>query len=822
MSYMKKNIFLSFLLCSILGYSQQTWEPIAAPHKGRITEIVYDNIDENCIYVSTADYPSLGGGLFKSIDGGNSWDMILECYDEGDLLLQTAPSNNQVLYTRNWKSADGGDSWSSTNISEVLPSNLKHYNPRFAVHPTNSNVIFACSSQDIMKSEDGGITWSNIYTTSDSDDWANRIVFDDISPNIIYALGVNKLYKSTDGGETWSEHELSLPGIWTCDLEIFQGVLYTGVILSSELWPYYSSDLLISSEDGGITWQELGLSSSEDDFRMINSFKVNEEGIFVATDKGIYKSVDNGSNWIIVSDDLDKYISIDIKNENIAIGSASHGISVFNQDLGVFINTGVIPVENASVGLYETQNGDVLYQGYNTVFKYNISGQYWSTICPSAYSTRYKIFYSKSEDIVYCLVDDFLYKSYNNGNSWDYICEFSNPITSNDFGSLNNGETLLFRSNNNILISENSGSTWSLEDIPGSSLAKISLSENGTIYIVDNTGSYYSQDNANTWVQLNGLPSGYINMSAFTVSKNNSDILYCMVLNSDYTFSIYKKSADTYQWSLKYKNEYTYDNILGNVCSNNNGNVLYSKGVPISESSYWLHRSFDDGVTWERCSNSFNFFYGFYETIGNNIWYIDSISNFWVANPELMNINIQMEFSGNMNFGDIEVGDSLTNILTISNIGDDYLQISDISTPDCFFTSSNSITLTPNATYDINVKFKPLSAQAYSGAIAFESNQTTGENSILVYGEGITTGNLDNSYYNNRVLIFPNPTKGFLTIESENVNYFTIYNLEGQEILRQKECSSSENVDLSKLNKGLYIIKFETDKGIKDAKIIIE
>jgi len=73
--------------------------------------------------------------------------------------------------------------------------------------------------------------------------------------------------------------------------------------------------------------------------------------------------------------------------------------------------------------------------------------------------------------------------------------------------------------------------------------------------------------------------------------------------------------------------------------------------------------------------------------------------------------------------------------------------------------------------------------------------------------------------------IFPNPSKEKITIETTRPlkeNNFTIYNIKGQEIIRQLMKESKTQIDISNLTSGIYFVKLVTDKTVEVRKIIKE
>jgi len=110
-----------------------------------------------------------------------------------------------------------------------------------------------------------------------------------------------------------------------------------------------------------------------------------------------------------------------------------------------------------------------------------------------------------------------------------------------------------------------------------------------------------------------------------------------------------------------------------------------------------------------------------------------------------------ISLSGNLNFGEVEIGQTTSSNLIITNTGNSNLNVSSITVPDGFSASYNG-TITPANTVNIEVIFTPTSTNTYDGALIVNSSAASGENSIQVNGIGINNNqNVNLSYSNHRV-----------------------------------------------------------------------
>ncbi|MFT6807887.1 MAG: photosystem II stability/assembly factor-like uncharacterized protein [Saprospiraceae bacterium] len=236
------------------------------------------------------------GGIWKTEDGGLKWKPIFDdknVHSIGSLTI--APSDKEVIYAGTgessirsnvsigngvWKSTDGGETWAHMGLDNSGRIG------RIVVHPDDPDVAFAAvlghgyapqKERGIWKTKDGGNTWKQVLHVDDNTG-ASDIEFNPENPRILYAgmwqlemktwIRISGgpgggLYKSIDGGETWNKlkskglpqkpvGKIALavtpanPDRVYALIETGDGVLYNGEETESgELW---------RSDDRGKTW----------------------------------------------------------------------------------------------------------------------------------------------------------------------------------------------------------------------------------------------------------------------------------------------------------------------------------------------------------------------------------------------------------------------------------------------------------------------------------------------------------------------------------------------------------------------------------------
>jgi photosystem II stability/assembly factor-like uncharacterized protein len=162
-------------------------------------------------------YGGDGGGLFKSVDGGNTWRSMTKGLPQGLLQINVAiaPSQPSRLYATTaiaerrqeglsvYRSDDGGENWYRVTTDERPAMRIGGGDlPVPKVDPANPDVVYSTSTVT-MRSHDGGKTWSGFRGAPGGDDYQN-IWINPNNPNIILLVSDQGAIVSVNSGRTWS------------------------------------------------------------------------------------------------------------------------------------------------------------------------------------------------------------------------------------------------------------------------------------------------------------------------------------------------------------------------------------------------------------------------------------------------------------------------------------------------------------------------------------------------------------------------------------------------------------------------------------------
>lgn len=239
-------------------------------------------------------YAGTRGGVYRSVDAGESWDSNNTGLTEPAVLSLTLGPGG-ILYAGTpagiFKGVtDGSAPWTSIGIPSMGSVTS------IAVDPADSQTIYATSATGgIFKSADGGASWSAInqgLTTTD----IRSILVHPQDRNLLYAGAVGVLFKSVNGGAQWTPIDLG-------SLENVSNALPTASvksIISESNGMLYAggSAGVFKSVNQGKSWTAMNTRLASREVQAL-AFDPDQPGILYAAlaGDGIYKSLDGGASW---------------------------------------------------------------------------------------------------------------------------------------------------------------------------------------------------------------------------------------------------------------------------------------------------------------------------------------------------------------------------------------------------------------------------------------------------------------------------------------------------------------------------------------------
>ncbi|MEM6477006.1 MAG: glycosyl hydrolase, partial [Pseudomonadota bacterium] len=299
-----------------------TWKPIfdrAGTYAIGVVEIAPS--DKKTIWVGTGENNAqrsvaFGDGVYKSTDGGTSWtnmglkdsghiSQIWINPEDVDTVLVAAQGplwsagGDRGLY----KTTDGGATWNRIlEIDEHTGIN------EFVVHPDNFDLIVASSYQrrrhvwvlinggpgsGVHRTTDGGETWTEVQSALPKDDMGRiGLAMAPSNPDMVYAIVEGQpeeqgVFRSNDFGQNWEKRS----GHMTTSPQYYNEI----IVDPEDENTLYSLDTFSKrSRDGGMTFTDLGIAHRHVDDHALWINKRNTNHLIIGGDGGIYESWDGG------------------------------------------------------------------------------------------------------------------------------------------------------------------------------------------------------------------------------------------------------------------------------------------------------------------------------------------------------------------------------------------------------------------------------------------------------------------------------------------------------------------------------------------------
>src|SRR2546423_693399 len=209
----------------------KTWTHIGLDNTRQIGRVIVDPKNPHIVFVAALGHAygsNAGRGVYRSRDGGASWEKVLFKNDDvGAIDLNFDPANSQIVYATLWnvrrppwfiyapangpgggifKSSDGGTTWKE--IDDGIPLENRG-RIGISVSPSSRNRIYAAvDAKDggIFRSDNAGRTWTRL--SSDKRLWDRgwyfeKITADPKNADVVYVMNTST-YRSTEAGKTWT------------------------------------------------------------------------------------------------------------------------------------------------------------------------------------------------------------------------------------------------------------------------------------------------------------------------------------------------------------------------------------------------------------------------------------------------------------------------------------------------------------------------------------------------------------------------------------------------------------------------------------------
>jgi photosystem II stability/assembly factor-like uncharacterized protein len=490
---------------------------------GRIADIAVNPLQTSTWYVAVGS-----GGLWKTTNSGTTWTPIFDAqasYSIGTVALD--PNNPEVVWVGTgenvsgrhvgwgdgvYKSKDGGTTWQQMGLE-----NSEHIS-KILIDPRNTEVVYVAAEgplwssggeRGLYKTKDGGKTWKLVLEI-DEDTGVTDAEFDPSNPDIIYAAAYQRrrktwallaggpksgIFKSMDGGESWRQIKEGLPqgdmgkiglAVTPADPQLVYATIEAdntnkGFYRSTnkgESWekrngyisggtgPHYYQEIEASptnadlvyqmdvfihvTRDGGKTFDygETGRAKHSDNHALWID-PANGQHLIVGTDGGLYESFDDGLTWRHFPNlPISQFYKVGLDNAepfyNVVVGAQDLGTllgpsrttnieGILNQDWYVPLGADGYDVafdpEDPNIVYMEIQEGQLHRHNRTTGEVLNIQPKSEPNDPPERWNWDSPIQISPHDHKTLYFGSQRVWKSIDRGNSWTPI---SGDLTTNN------------------------------------------------------------------------------------------------------------------------------------------------------------------------------------------------------------------------------------------------------------------------------------------------------------------------------------------------------------------------------------------------------
>lgn len=559
----------------------QSWSSLGLRETHQISQIRIDPRDPDRVFVAAMGHafgPNAERGVFRTTDGGKSWQRVLFVDDStGAIDLTMDPTNSRILFAAMWKfqrtpwsmnsgggrsgiwkSSDGGDTWSEITRAPGLPTvpvgriglDISRTNPR--------RVYASVEAKDtlggIFRSNDGGETWEHVNGEQKFNVrmwYYSTITADPTDENTVYVMNLT-VWKSIDGGKSFTRVRVphgDTHALWVDPKDgkrMINGNDGGGTV----------------SLDGGITWSSIYNQPTAQFYHVITDnqwpyriYGAQQDNSTIS----IPSRSDNGSieesDWFPVAGCENAHIAVDPRDPNVTYGGCYMG----------------------AMNRYDKRTGN---SKDISVWLRNYDG-YGAGEVPQRFQWTYPIVISAHDPTTLYATSQYVWRSRSEGQSWERI---SPDLTVHDPATLGRTGGM----NGEMTGAEWYGTIYAFIESPIKRGVLWTGSDDGLIHV--------SQDAGQTWQNVTPPNFGkFTRVSHIDAGRHDAAVAYVAAnryQQDDFTPYLWKTHDYGKTWTR------INDGIPVGAYTRSLREDVVKRGLLFAGTETGVYVSLDDGARW--------------------------------------------------------------------------------------------------------------------------------------------------------------------------------------------------------------------------------
>lgn len=518
-------VLLAFGLLSVFLTAEQPWQPVG-PDGGTVRSLAFDPKNPERIFLGTS-----AGNLYLSSDNGKSWSRFARLGNSAEMVLDhividhhdpknvfiaawnaQSPASDGDLF----RSKDGGKTWEI--VADLHGKSLR----ALSMSASNSKVLVAGALDGIYRSRDGGSNWERISPENHAEiKNIESIAIDPANPDVIYAGTWHLPWKTEDGGKSWHN--------------IKKGVIDDSDVFSIVIDQAQPANLFISacsgiyrSESAGELFRKIqGIPYSARRTRMLQMDPTDHNVVYAGTTEGLWKTIDSGATWkhmtsssIVIND-----VQVDPRRPSRVLLATDRSGVLASDDGGITFtasNRGFTHRQTATL-LVDRHDDSLVYAGllsdkeFGGVFVSRNAGLNWKQTSNGLNGRDVFLLRQAADGSIVAGTDHGLFQLKPGAGSWISLTPAGSPdagpaarrpVRANPANELDTRITALDVTDtrwfaataSGFFVSKDSGTTWRAEALPGVA-GPSSISVSGKMIAVANRNAVaVSVSGGETWL----------------------------------------------------------------------------------------------------------------------------------------------------------------------------------------------------------------------------------------------------------------------------------------------------------------------------------